>query len=57
MRAPRRPNYPEDTNHPQTPQGEDGKTSNGQPEGVANPEGEPEDGLTHHDLNGEEEVT
>ena len=27
------------------------------PEGVANPEEEPEDGLTYHDLNGEEEDT
>ena len=40
-----------------TPQGGDGKTSNGQPEGVANPEGKPEDGLTYHNLNGEEEDT
>ena len=40
-----------------TPQGGDGKTSNGQPEGVFNPEGKPEDGLTYHNLNGEEEDT
>ena len=40
-----------------TPQGGDEKTSNGQPEGVANPEGKPEDGLTYHNLNGEEEDT
>ena len=33
-----------------TPQGGDGKTSNGQPEGVANPEGKPEDGLKYHGL-------
>ena len=26
------------------------KTSNGQPEGVANPEGKPEDGLEYHGL-------